>query len=293
MEQNKTLGKKIDFLAIVTVEDANPNGDPLNGNRPRQHYDNSGFMTPVCIKRKIRNRMQDMGKRVLIQQNDRSDDGLKSISERLNTIPEIADARKKKSDKNEKIDKSAVITQKVCENFEDVRAFGATIALKDKTAVGVRGPVTIQQAKSIGTVDIESNQITKSTNNEADETRGSDTMGMLHTVRFGTYVIKGSINPILAAKTSFTDQDAADVKEALRTLFENDESAARPAGSMNVIRLYWWEQEADNIRYSTKKVLDSIQIEQINTDTPATSINDFKITENDLPDLKPEVLEGF
>ena len=287
------LNSKIDFMAIVTVEDANPNGDPLNGNRPRQHYDNTGFMTPVCIKRKLRNRLQDMGRKVLIQQNDRSDDGLKSISERLNTVKEIADARTKKADKGEKVDKSEIITRKACEVFEDVRAFGATIALKDKTAVGVRGPVTIQQAKSIGSVDIESNQITKSTNNEADDTKGSDTMGMQHTVRFGTYVIKGSINPILAAKTGFSDQDAKDIKEALRTLFENDESAARPAGSMNVVRLYWWEQSADKISYSTSHVLNTIQIEPLNPEEPAKSIDDFSITENDLPDLKPEAIEGF
>lgn len=287
------LTNKIDFMAIVTVEDANPNGDPLNGNRPRQHYDNTGFMTPVCIKRKIRNRLQDMGRKVLIQQNDRSDDGLKSISERLNTVKEIADARSKKADKSDKTDKSEVITREACEVFADVRAFGATIALKDKTAVGVRGPVTIQQAKSIGSVDIESNQITKSTNNEADDTKGSDTMGMQHTVRFGTYVIKDSMNPILAAKTGFSDQDAADIKEALRTLFENDESAARPAGSMNVVRLYWWEQKEDDIRYSTSTILNTIHIEPLNPEEPAKSINDFRITENDLPDLKPEVIEGF
>ena len=287
------LTNKIDFMAIVTVEDANPNGDPLNGNRPRQHYDNTGFMTPVCIKRKIRNRLQDMGRKVLIQQNDRSDDGLKSISERLNTVKEIADARSKKPEKGDKTDKSEVITREACEIFADVRAFGATIALKDKTAVGVRGPVTIQQAKSIGSVDIESNQITKSTNNEADDTKGSDTMGMQHTVRFGTYVIKGSINPILAAKTGFSDQDAADIKEALRTLFVNDESAARPAGSMNVVRLYWWEQRADDIRYSTSTILNTICIELLNPEEPAKSINDFRVTENDLPDLKPEVIEGF
>ena len=175
--ENSTLSKKVDFMAIITVEDANPNGDPLNGNRPRQHYDNTGFITPVCIKRKLRNRLQDMGNKILIQQNDRVDDGLKSISERLDSVPEIKAARQKKA--------NDIIAEKACEYFADVRAFGATIALKDKTSVGVRGPVTIQQARSIGAVDIDSNQITKSTNSEPGDSKGSDTMGMLHSVRYG------------------------------------------------------------------------------------------------------------
>lgn len=279
------LSKKIDFLAIISVEDANPNGDPLNGNRPRQHYDNTGFITPVCIKRKLRNRLQDMGRKILIQQNDRADDDVNNISDRLNEIPEIKEARKKKE--------NTVISQKACEVFEDVRAFGATIALKDKTAVGIRGPVTIQQARSIGSVDIDSNQITKSTNNEPGDSKGSDTMGMMHTVRYGEYVIKGSINPILAEKTGFSDADAADLKEALRTLFVNDESSARPAGSMNVLKLFWWEQDADNIRYSTKRLTDTVSVSLNNPDDIPEGSDDFKITVTNLPDIKPEQIEGF
>jgi CRISPR-associated protein Csd2 len=279
------LSKKIDFLAIISVEDANPNGDPLNGNRPRQHYDNTGFITPVCIKRKLRNRLQDMGRKILIQQNDRADDDVNNISDRLNEIPEIKEARKKKE--------NTVISQKACEVFEDVRAFGATIALKDKTAVGIRGPVTIQQARSIGSVDIDSNQITKSTNNEPGDSKGSDTMGMMHTVRYGEYVIKGSINPILAEKTGFSDADAADLKEALRTLFVNDESSARPAGSMNVLKLFWWEQDADNIRYSTKRLTDTVSVSLNNPDDIPEGPDDFKITVTNLPDIKPEQIEGF
>lgn len=277
------LNEKIDFLALATVEDANPNGDPLNGNRPRQHYDNVGFITPVCIKRKIRNRLQDMGKKILIQQNDRTDDDLHSISERLDAVEGIKEARKKKD--------NAFISDKVLKTFEDVRAFGATIALKDKTSVGIRGAVTIQQAKSVGTVDVESDQITKSTNSEAGDTRGSDTMGLMHTVRYGVYLIKGSINPVFAARNGFTIQDADDIKNALRTLFENDESSARPAGSMNIVKLYWWEQKPDASTpfYSTKRVLDTIQIKTKNEDGIVGSWNDIEITEEDIPGLQPEV----
>ena len=283
--ENSTLSKKVDFMAIITVEDANPNGDPLNGNRPRQHYDNTGFITPVCIKRKLRNRLQDMGNKILIQQNDRVDDGLKSISERLDSVPEIKAARQKKA--------NDIIAEKACEYFADVRAFGATIALKDKTSVGVRGPVTIQQARSIGAVDIDSNQITKSTNSEPGDSKGSDTMGMLHSVRYGIYVIKGSMNPILAKRTGFSDKDADDLKKALHTLFVNDESAARPSGSMNVYKMYWWEQPEDDIRYSSMKLFDSIHINMKDPYGILSSTDDIEIQEDDLPDIKPEIIEEY
>ena len=72
------LKNKIDFIALISVDRANPNGDPLNGNRPRTDYNGLGEISDVCIKRKIRNRMQDMGEKIFVQSNDRSDDGCTS-----------------------------------------------------------------------------------------------------------------------------------------------------------------------------------------------------------------------
>ena len=73
---------KIDFAVLVMVTNANPNGDPLNGNRPRETYDGFGEISDVCIKRKIRNRLQDMGEDIFVQSNERVDDGYKSLSDR-------------------------------------------------------------------------------------------------------------------------------------------------------------------------------------------------------------------
>ena len=73
---------KVDFVVLVEVNHANPNGDPLNGNRPRETYDGFGEISDVCIKRKIRNRLQDMGENIFVQSSDRADDGCKSLSER-------------------------------------------------------------------------------------------------------------------------------------------------------------------------------------------------------------------
>ena len=64
------LEHKIDFAVLVTAANANPNGDPLNGNRPRENYDSCGEISDVCIKRKIRNRLQDMGENVYVQSKD-------------------------------------------------------------------------------------------------------------------------------------------------------------------------------------------------------------------------------
>ena len=71
-----TLQNKIDFALVIAVEHANPNGDPLNGNRPRETYDGYGEISDVCLKRKIRNRMMDLGQNVFVQSDDRCNDGL-------------------------------------------------------------------------------------------------------------------------------------------------------------------------------------------------------------------------
>jgi len=103
----------------------------------------------------------------------------------------------------------------------------------------VRGPVSIHPAVSLDPVTITDQQITKSTNGEPGETKGSDTMGMKHRVDFGLYRFQGSINVQLAEKTGFSAEDAEEIKRALVTLFENDASSARPEGSIDVARLYW------------------------------------------------------
>jgi len=219
------LKNKIDFVALVSVKNANSNGDPLNGNRPRMDYNGIGEMSDVCIKRKIRNRMQDLGSSIFVQSDDRCDDGYKSLSER-------AEAELKGIKDKELYAKTA------CEKWLDVRSFGQVFAFKNKgksnegVSVGVRGPVSIHQAVSISPIEVESMQITKSVNGEPSEGRAPDTMGMKHFVRFGLYEIKGSINVQLAEKTGFSQEDAETVKECLRTLFVYDASSARPEGSM-------------------------------------------------------------
>lgn len=278
------LNHKIDFVALVSVTKANGNGDPLNGNRPRTDYNGIGEISDVCIKRKIRNRMQDMGNEVFVQSDDRCDDGFKSLSERA------AAATKGIKDKD-------VYARTACEKWIDVRTFGQVFAFKSKdkngVSVGVRGPVSIHQAVSVSPVEVESLQITKSVNSETSESRSSDTMGMKHFVRFGLYEIKGAINVQLAEKTGFSAEDAEVVKECLRTLFVNDASSARPEGSMEVVKLYWWEHNCKDGQYSSAKVHRSVHVAAKETVELPESVDDYVITLEELPDLKVEIIDGI
>lgn len=283
------LNRKIDFLALVSVNNANPNGDPLNGNRPRENYDGYGVISDVAIKRKIRNRLQDMGENIFVQANDRSDDGLKSLSARAKAYKELMDAA---SAGDEELFKKLA-----CERWFDVRAFGQVFAFKDmkKLSVGIRGPVSVHQALSVSPIDIVSMQITKSVSSEdvKGNTRASDTMGMKHMVDFGLYVVKGSINTQLAKLTGFSDEDALKIKEALRTLFINDASSARPDGSMEVKKLYWWTHNNETGQYSSARVHYSVKFCLKEGVEVPKSYDDYEIKYEPLEGLEVEIIDGM
>ncbi len=276
------LENKIDFVAIISVKNANANGDPLNGNRPRTDYEGFGEMSDVCIKRKIRNRMQDLSApgSIFVQSKERCDDGSKSLSDRAKVLSKIKD-----SDEFAKI---------ACEKWTDVRAFGQVFAFKgESVSVGVRGPVSIHQAVSVDPVEINSMQITKSVNGETKEGSSSDRMGMKHFVKFGLYKLKGSINVQLAEKTGFTTEDAELIKECLRTLFVNDSSAARPDGSMEVLKVYWFEHNCKEGQYSSAVVHRSIDVHLKDGIIYPKSAEDYDIIVNKLEGLNVDIKEGI
>ena len=284
-----TLQNKIDFTLLVTVKNANPNGDPLNGNRPRENYDGYGEISDVCIKRKIRNRLQDMGEKIFVQSDDRCDDGFESLRARAEANEAIKAISKGKNTDKDKYAETA------CSEWIDVRSFGQVFAFKgDTVSVGVRGPVSVQQAFSVSPVDIVSMQITKSVNSEGGrEGKASDTMGMKHRVEFGLYVINGSINCQLAEKTGFSDDDAEKIKQALLTLFENDTSSARPDGSMEVCRLYWWKHKGKTPKYSSAKVHRQLSIELKDGINRPDSFDDYIISLSELEGLECEKFEDL
>lgn len=295
-----TLSSKIDFAVIVSVNNANPNGDPLNGNRPRVNYDGFGELSDVSIKRKIRNRLMQMEHSIFVQSDDSRQDDYRSLKARAEgTLKSIDPGDDKK------------YREAACKQWLDVRAFGQLFAFSGSkkgkkkgeeeeggdasgVSIGIRGPVSVHPAFSIAPVldRISSTQITKSVSGEGDGTkRGSDTMGLKHRVDHGVYVFYGSMNPQLAQQTGFSDKDAAAIKESLRTLFRNDASSARPEGSMEVYKIYWWEHNSPNGQYSSAKVHRLLKVEPC-SDEPKNIETDYNISLGELSGLKCEVFEG-
>ena len=289
------LTNKIDFAIVFNVDRANPNGDPLNGNRPRVDYENYGEVSDVCLKRKIRNRLQDLGQKIYVQSDDRRDDGFRSLTDRANGLPAFSAALKKKD--------SEAAAQAACREWIDVRSFGQVFALGKSddeegggVSIGVRGPVSIQCARSITPVEISSMQIVKSvnlkTNAKDPDKKTSDTMGQKHRVDFGVYVAYGSMSTQLAQKTGFTDEDAELVRQALTTLFENDESSARPDGSMEVLKVVWWRHNCPNGQYSAAKVHRCLKVTPKPGCDEAHGVEDCEINVEPLDGLEVSVYEG-
>lgn len=229
----------------------------------------------------------ETGQAIFVQSDDNRVDDFRSLRTRAEGVLKNVDM------KNEKVYREAA-----CKQWFDVRAFGQLFAYKGAgddagVSIGIRGPVSIHPAFSVAPVldRISSIQITKSVSGEGDGTkRGSDTMGMKHRVDHGVYVFYGSMNPQLATKTGFSDEDAKAIKEALMTLFRNDASSARPEGSMEVFKVYWWEHNSPNGQYSSAKVHRLLEVKP-NKGEPK-SIEDYEIALKELPGLKCEILDG-
>lgn len=282
----ETLRNKIDFAVVFSVKNANPNGDPLNGNRPRVNYDSMGEVSDVCIKRKIRNRLMEAGHNIFVQSDDNKLDDYPSLRAR-------AEGELKKDQwKDEKIFHEAV-----CEKWIDVRAFGQVFAYGSEkkgegVSVGIRGPVSIHPAFSVAPVSdrISSIQITKSVSGEGDGTKkASDTMGMKHRVDHGIYVTYGAINPQLASKTLFKDEDAKAIKNALEHLFDNDASSARPEGSMEVVAVVWWQHNHPSGQYSSAEVHRALSVAPKEGVTDPKKIEDYSIKLKSLSGLTPTI----
>ena len=279
-----SLNNKIDFAVIFSVKNANPNGDPLNGNRPRTDYEGHGEVTDVCLKRKVRDRLQSDGHSIFVQSDEKKTDGMTSLqnraySDEFGLGKDAFDSKKTPPQSTLKL---------ACEKWFDVRAFGQIFAYKgDKSGDGVslpiRGPVTIQSAFSIDPVSITSTQITKSVSGEGDGSKkSSDTMGMKHRVDSAVYVTFGAITPQLAEKTGFSDEDAKLIKAVLPKMFEGDASSARPEGSMTVEKVIWWEHNSKAGQYSSAKVHRTLIV---NAD------GSYELTK--LPGLDAEEIDGF
>lgn len=282
------LEQKIDFMVTIEVREANANGDPLSGNMPRTNANNQGIISDVAIKRKIRNRMQDMGHSIFVQANDRIDDGLNSLEKRFK-----AQFSGKESDEE--------INEKANQIWLDVRSFGQVFTYLKDRSFAIRGPVSVSMAHSLEPIIISSLQITRSTNGVEPKKAGgrsSDTMGTKHFVDYGVYVVKGSINAYFAEKTGFTAEDAEVLKETLITLFENDASSARPEGSMRVREVFWFTHSNKLGNVSSARIFDLLEFDKKKQDKSsyedyAIGLKQAELAEFQAKGLKVEILEGL
>jgi CRISPR-associated protein Csd2 len=275
-----SLENKIDFAIIFSVKNANPNGDPLNGNRPRITYDGLGEVSDVCLKRKIRNRLMAEGHPIFVQSSDNNLDGMGSLKERAESVLGKDTLNAKKTNPED-------AARKACNEWLDVRGFGQVFAFKGSESSGVsisvRGPVSIHPAFSIEQINITDTQITKSVNGQGDGSKkSSDTMGTKHRVDNAIYVTYGAMSPQLAERTGFDNKDADAIKNILINLFEGDASSARPEGSMEIKKVIWWEHNCKSGQYSSAKVHNTLSV---NPD------GSYMLT--DLDGLKPEEINGF
>ncbi len=280
------LTNKVDFIATIEVNNANPNGDPLAGNMPRTDSNGYGLISDVAIKRKIRNRMQDQGNDIFVKSRDHADDGFNSLQKRFEN--EFG----KESDEE--------VENKSNENWLDVRSFGQVITYQNRS-IGIRGPISVSMAKSLDPIEITSMQITRSANSmepKGTSSRSSDTMGTKHFVEYGVYVVFGSANVFFSEKTGFSEDDLKVIKESLLTLFANDASSARPEGSMAVKELFWFIHSNKLGNVSSAKIHELLEydrstMEHTNYEDYQIKLNQEKLAEYKDKGLQVGIIEGL
>ena len=270
------INTNINFGVSFAVDGANPNGDPLNENFPRITYeDGKGEVTAECMKRKIRDRLLEMGENVLI----RKEDSMKSIKNRL--IKDFEPITSEKGVKFDKLDKSFIIEES-SKKYIDVRLFGEVIPLKIEgskrgLSIGVKGPISFMPIKSIKPINVTTLQITKSVNMDGDsDTKASDTFGRRYYVNDNIYVVYAEINRQASIKSGLIYDDVDKLKYVLTRLFENDASSARPAGTMEVMNVAWYNHKKKDGDISSGKLYKRMKVDD-NGDFTIDKEYDFEI----------------
>ncbi len=261
------LAHRIDFMALISVCGANPNGDPARHGMPRTDDRGCGVISPVCIKRKLRDRLYEMGESIFVSPPQYSGDVL------MKRFAEIPPGRG--------------MSRCACEKWYDVRAFGQTFVFPGVRCPGVRGAVTIQPVFSADPVKITAMSVTQCIGSVGDGNRQN--IGIRRAVSYGLYVLKGSVNAFAAERSGFTEEDSEKLRLALLHIFDGDSSAARPAGSMEVERLYWWRHSSKMGEYSPAKVFATVGL-KLTASTPH-SFKDYIVTHSPIEGLVPEIYE--
>jgi CRISPR-associated protein Csd2 len=269
------MNNRYDFLYLFDCQDANPNGDPDAGNLPRTDVETGqGLVTDVCLKRKIRNFV------ALTKQGDDkhriyfSDGAVLNLEHRKAHEAVGIPAAEAKSPKREKRDKA---TNWMCDHYYDIRAFGAVMST-DVNCGQVRGPVQISFARSIDPIVSSEHAITRSSVANERDAEKERTMGRKFTVPYGLYKAQGFVNPFLAEQTGFSEYDLELLFSSLENAFQFDQSAARPAGSMNPRELIIFKHDTALGEAPSHVLFDMVKVvKKDGVETPR-SISDYEIT---------------
>lgn len=277
-----------EFLVIIEANDANPNGDPDFQNRPRQDLDTGhGIITDVCLKRKIRNFVTiakedgGPGEELYFRQG--------AVLDRVHAEAEEATgftgvAKKGKGKKGADGDEGAANNQNLdavrdymFKKYWDIRTFGA-VMVGERNFGQVTGPVSISYARSVNPISVADYTITRSSATlEKDADKGK-TMGRKSMVNHAVYVAKGFVNPFLADKTGFSDDDLGTLLTAVQNMFQFDQSAARPAGSMAVKSVVVFKHSSKLGDAPSDKLFGAVKVATKPGVEVPTSFEDYEVT---------------
>jgi CRISPR-associated protein Csd2 len=275
----EAIKNRYDFMIIFDVENGNPNGDPDAGNMPRTDAETGhGLVTDVCIKRKIRNYVE------LVKEDIT---GYKIfIKEILNDKLDAAYTTKGIEKKKAKADEIKAAQAWMCENFYDVRTFGAVMSTGDCPCGIVRGPIQLNFAQSIEPVVPQEMTITRqAVTNAKDAGKKETEMGKKSYIPYGLYKMEGYISAMLGQKTGFSEDDLELLWTAIINMFEHDRSAAR--GKMIVRKLIVFKHSNALGNVPSHTLLERVRIARKgDSDTPARAYSDYEITidGDNLPD---------
>jgi CRISPR-associated protein Csd2 len=269
------MNNRYDFLFLFDAQDANPNGDPDAGNLPRIDVESGqGLVTDVCLKRKIRNFIAMTaggadGKRIYFTEGS----VLNDLQQKAHDAVGIPTAESK-APKDGKKDKA---TQWMCDTYFDVRTFGAVMSTEINCGQ-VRGPVQLSFARSIDPIISSEHAITRSSVTNKRDIEKERTMGRKFTIPYGLYKAHGFVNPFLAQQTGFSDDDLELFFNALENAFQFDQSAARPAGSMNPRALFVFKHDTALGAAASHKLFDLITITKKAEVEVPRSFSDYDLT---------------
>ncbi|MGI6681154.1 MAG: type I-C CRISPR-associated protein Cas7/Csd2 [Bdellovibrionota bacterium] len=272
--ENNVIKNRYDFIMLFDVENGNPNGDPDAGNAPRTDIETGyGYVTDVCLKRKIRNYVET------VKGGVKGYDIFIKMDKALNTKIDEASANEAK--KKDAQDKAQDKKEFMCKKYFDIRAFGAVMSTGKNPCGVIRGPIQINFARSCSPVNPTEITITRLAITDVTDFNGKEAksklneMGKKNFIPYGLYRAEGYISASLGEQTGLTEDDLKLFFEAILNMFEDDHSAAR--GKMSMRRLIVFKHESKLGNCQSYKLFDKVKVALKNYGVPPRSYDDYNI----------------